>query len=189
VPGRAGRCRARARHAGAISRPTRCSRSPPRASSAPAKRRYATGWRAPGGRPLSGRPTRAASGTDGAHNPAAARPRRLATRRLRPGADPSSWAPGRKDARHRHALAPLADRFISVAPPSPRATTPDTSEPSCGAVRTSNRRLAGRGARARGANRDDFGDLPRGLAVLIGDVLRYLAGSENLARWKRGLLA
>ena len=42
------------------------------------------------------------------------------------------------------ALAPLADRFILVAPPSPRATTPDTLRTLVPAAVRKNKRLSDR---------------------------------------------
>ena len=108
---------------------------------------------------------------DGAHNPAGARALAVSLRDVF-GQAPITFVLGilaDKDAAGIvAALAPLADRFILVAPPSPRATTPDTLRALVPAA-VRNVEIAGSPVEALergGASRDDPGDLCRGLAVL-----------------------
>jgi dihydrofolate synthase / folylpolyglutamate synthase len=128
---------------------------------------------------------------DGAHNPAGARALVVSLRDVF-GQAPITFVLGilaDKDAEGIvAALAPLADRFILVAPPSPRATPPDTLRalvPS--AVKSVE--IAGSPVEAlerAGRTATTPVICVAGSLFLVGDVLRYLAGSDKPCSLEKG---
>ena len=128
---------------------------------------------------------------DGAHNPAGARALVVSLRDVF-GQAPITFVLGilaDKDAAGIvAALAPLADRFILVAPLSPRATTPDTLRALVPAA-VRNVEIAGSPVEAleragRAATTPVI--CVAGSLFLIGDVLRYLAGSDKPCSLEKG---
>jgi dihydrofolate synthase / folylpolyglutamate synthase len=128
---------------------------------------------------------------DGAHNPAGARALAVSLRDVF-GQAPITFVLGilaDKDAAGIVAtLAPLADRFILVAPPSPRATTPDTLRALVPAA-VRNVETAGSPVEAlerAGRTATTPVICVAGSLFLIGDVLRYLAGSDKPCSLEKG---
>ena len=128
---------------------------------------------------------------DGAHNPAGARALAVSLRDVF-GQAPITFVLGilaDKDAAGIvTALAPLADRFILVAPPSPRATTPDTLRTLVPAA-VRNVETAGSPVEAlerAGRTATTSVICVAGSLFLIGDVLRYLAGSDKPCSLEKG---
>ncbi len=128
---------------------------------------------------------------DGAHNPAGAR---ALARSLRDvfGEAPITFVLGilaDKDAAGIIAvLAPLADRFILVAPPSARAIAPDALRALVPAT-VKNVEVAGSPAEAlehAGRAAPTPVICVAGSLFLIGDVLRYLSGSDKPCSLEKG---
>jgi dihydrofolate synthase / folylpolyglutamate synthase len=128
---------------------------------------------------------------DGAHNPAGAHALAVSLRDVF-GRAPITFVLGvlaDKDAAGIiAALAPLADRFILVAPPSSRATAPDTLRALVPAA-VRNVEIAGSPIEAleragRAATTPVI--CVAGSLFLIGDVLRYLAGTDKPCSLEKG---
>jgi dihydrofolate synthase/folylpolyglutamate synthase len=128
---------------------------------------------------------------DGAHNPAGAHALAVSLRDVF-GQAPITFVLGilaDKDAAGIvAALAPLADRFILVAPPSPRAATPDTLR---ALVPAAVRSVEIAGSPVEGLERAGRAATTPVICVagslfLIGDVLRYLAGSDKPCSLEKG---
>ena len=128
---------------------------------------------------------------DGAHNPAGAHALAVSLRDVF-GEAPITFVLGilaDKDAAGIvAALAPLADRFVLVAPPSPRATTPDSLR---ALVPAAVRHVETAGSPVEALERAGrTATTPvicvAGSLFLIGDVLRYLAGSDKPCSLEKG---